>query len=122
MPTGLLNVVCDECYGGKFVILATGERQLQHMPGCPYKYREDTFLINLTLGLAGLNAKFIIYPKEARLNPIIYDLLNAGYFTEYGNKTFGTTKQTKAQLRAQKVNENLQLVKEAMKQDGTWSL
>ena len=122
MPTGLTNVVCDECYGGRFVILATGERQLQHQPGCPYKYREDTFLIDLTLALAGLNAKFFIYPKEAKLNPIIYDMLCDGYFTEYGNKTFASNPNstTKAQTRAQKVNKNLQLVKEAMKKDGKW--
>lgn len=114
MPTGLLNVVCDECYGGKFVILATGERQLQHKPGCMWKYREDTFLIDLTLGLDP--TKYFIYPKEAKLNPIIYDLMCEGYFTKPSNKINGhLTKK-----RANKINKNLQLIKEAMKKDGTW--
>lgn len=110
MPTGLLNVVCDECFGGWFIILPTGERQLQHQDNCPYKYREDTFLIELHLALSAKNPKAYkgtkaIYPKEAKLNPIIYDLLCAGKLTYE---------------RSNKINHNFQLVKEAMKKDGIW--
>lgn len=118
MPTGLLNVVCDECYGGEFVILATGERQLQHQPNCMWKYREDTFLIELTLALD--NCKHFIYPEEAKLNPIIYDLLYNGYFTEGRNETFSKRGESKAQKRANKINKNFQIVKEALKEDGRW--
>jgi len=117
MPTGLLNVVCDECYGGRLVFLPTGERQLEHQAGCPYKYREDTFLIQI--GLA-TNCKYFHYPKEAQLNPIIYDLLWHGSYTERGNATFAKRGESKAQKRAHRVNDNFQLVREALIKDGRW--
>jgi len=122
MPTGLRNVVCDECHGGRMAYLPSGEIQLEHQDNCPYKYREDTFLISLAQELHDKNPDgptgMGVYP-DVKLNPIVYDLLCAGYFTEYRNKTFahGTSK---AEKRAKKVNENLQLVRIAMKKDGTW--
>jgi len=124
MPTGLRNVVCDECPGGRMAYLGTGELQLEHQPGCFYKWREDTFLIDLAQQLFeknpdGPNAVGK-YPGT-KLNPIIYDLLCDGYFTEYRNKTFANG-NSKAEKRAKKVNDNLQLVREAMIKDGTWPL
>lgn len=119
MPTGLRNVVCDECHGGRLVLLATSELQLEHQLGCPYKYREDTFLIDLTLRLGGLYAKFVIYP-DTKLNPIIYDMLCNNQFTYWGNDTFGKKRQSNAQKRAQKVNENFQLVRQALIDCGRW--
>lgn len=119
MPTGLRNVVCDECHGGRLVLLATNELQLEHQLGCPYKYREDTFLIDLTLRLGGLYAKFVIYP-DTKLNPIIYDMLCDNRFTYWGNDTFGKKRQSNAQKRAQKMNEDFQLVRLALIEDGRW--
>jgi len=108
MPTGILNAVCDECSGGWFIILVTGERQLQHQDNCPYKWREDTFLIELHLALSAKNPKAYkgtkaIYPKKAKLNPIIYDMLCDGKIDE---------------ARANKLNKHWQLVKKALKKDG----
>lgn len=123
MPTGLLNVVCDECHGGRMAYLGSGEIQLEHQPGCPHKWREDTFLIDLVEELHkknpdGPNA-IGVYP-DVKLNPIIYDYLNRGYFTERGNKTFAKSGQSKAQLRAQKINKQFQLVRQAAIENGTW--
>ncbi len=118
MPTGLLNVVCDDCYGGKLVFLPTGERQLQHQLGCMWKYREDTFLVELCLGLG--NCHHLIYPKEAKLNPIIYDMLSEGWLTHRGNETFAKRGQSMAQKRAQRLNQNFQLIKEALISEGRW--
>lgn len=109
MPTGLRNVVCDECHGGRIIYLPTGEVQLEHKINCPYKYREDTFLIELVQGLNDNHKKkkpFTIarYPK-VKLNPIIYDLMCNNVITEE---------------RANKLNKTFQLVREAMIKDGTW--
>lgn len=123
MPTGILNVVCDECHGGRMAYLPSGEIQVEHQPGCPNKWREDTFLIDLVEGMIQKNPDNNAiamgkYP-DVKLNPEVYDLLCNGYFTKDGNKTFAKSGQSKAQIRAQKVNTNLQLVREAMRADGS---
>ena len=124
MPTGIRNVVCDECHGGRMAYLPSGEIQLEHGAYCPHKWREDTFLIDLVEGMLESNPgnkaiAMSTYP-DAKLNPIIYDMLCDGCFTEHGNKTFAKSGQSKAQIRAQKVNKNFQLVREEMIKDGTW--
>ena len=89
---------------------------MKHHDLCPHKWREDSFLIQLALQT---NCPMVPYP-DVPLNPIIYDLLCAGYFTEYRNKTFAKNGETKAQNRSQRVNDMLQLVRTAMITDGTW--
>ena len=117
MPTGTLNVVCDECFGGVLVFLPTGERQLQHHDNCPHKWREDSFLIQLSLGLP--SGKYMPYP-DVKLNPIIYDMLCNNQFTYDYHKTFAKRGMSDAQKRSQRVNDMLQLVRTAMIEDGTW--
>lgn len=117
MPTGLRNVVCDECSGGRIAYLATGEIQLEHDDNCMYKYREDTFLISLCQELFNQNplgSNVIgIYPKEAKLNPIIYDMYCEGYYARDKELPRGVN----AKERADKINEWLQIIKIAIKKD-----
>ena len=123
MPTGLRNVVCDECHGGRMVYMSTGEIQIEHDNNCMFKYREDTFLIDLVVALNDRNPKgpfgVSTYP-DVKLNPIIYDMLCDNRFTYYGNKTFAKKGQSMAQKRSQRINENFQIVKQSLKDDGRW--
>ena len=120
MPTGLRNVVCDECSGGRYVSLPSGEIQLEHDNNCMYKYREDTFLIDLMEGFAQKNPKdkmwkILTYP-DVKLNPIIYDMFCDGWFAKARNKINGYL----SQKHANNINKNFQLVKQALKDDGRW--